>query len=148
MPRARFVLWFSIGAGAGLAVFAGETLLIVRSGSAVLAWDQSGVAHAALEAAKPALENLVARIAVAYAVAGGILGLLTALLASGATRTRTGFVLLWTADAAALCLLLALRACIERPALFADADGPALHFILRHGAPWQPAAALVALLPA
>ncbi|TMA18236.1 MAG: hypothetical protein E6J88_19660, partial [Deltaproteobacteria bacterium] len=74
--------WFCIGAAGGLTIFAVETGLIVQSGSALVAWDQTGVAQAAIAAAEPALKNLLTRIAIAYAVAGGALGLFTALLAS------------------------------------------------------------------
>ena len=136
--------WFCIGAAGGLTIFAVETGLIVQSGSALVAWDQTGVAQAAIAAAEPALKNLLTRIAIAYAVAGGALGLFTALLASGAAPRR--FVLLWIVDGIAVCTLLTLRACIERPALFGDGD--LVRFVMRHGAPWQPALALTALLAA
>ncbi len=144
----RPALWLCTGVATGLAAFAVETLLIGRSGDAVLAFDRSGNASAALAAARPALQSLLLRIAVAYAVFGGAYGLATAALASIAARTRAGFRLLWLADALAAALLLFWATAIDRPALFLDAPALAslVRSIARHGAPWQPAAALAVLL--
>ncbi|HZR11317.1 MAG TPA: sulfatase-like hydrolase/transferase [Myxococcales bacterium] len=139
----RLLLFALAGAAAGLALFAVETVFVVRSGQAVLDFDATGAAHAAVTAARPALVLLLLRIAVAYCVAGAGVGLAAGALARDTTRTRTGFALLWAADAVVLCGLSAWAACIRRPALFEDiaALRPLLGWIVRHGHPWQPAAA-------
>lgn len=142
--RARRVLVFSsVGAAAGLAAFAVETAIIVRYGQAILDFDASGTARAAVAAARPALENLLLRIAAAYCVAGAAAGLATGALAAHAARTRAGFRILWAADAVALCALSAWAACIERPALFEDVEalGSLPRWVISHGHPWQPALA-------
>jgi arylsulfatase A-like enzyme len=146
----RFLLFSLTGAAAGLALFAVETVFVLRSGQAVLDFDGSGAAHAAVTAAKPALVHLLLRTAIAYCVAGAAIALGTGALAHDAARTRTGFRLLWAADAAVLCALCAWAACIERPALFEDVDAvrPLLGWILRHGEPWQPAVAAALIFAA
>jgi hypothetical protein len=132
---------------AGLAIFSVETFFIVRSGQGVLDFDASGTARAAVIAARPALEILLVRIAVAYAVAGAAAALTTGILADDVARTRKAFRLLWAADALALCLFAAWAACIARPALFEDVDAlrPLVLWIASHGAPWQPALATAAV---
>ncbi len=66
----RLLLFAAVGVAAGLGVFGAETVLVMRSSHALLQVDGSGVASAALTAARPAIEKLLLRIAVAYAAMG------------------------------------------------------------------------------
>ena len=139
----RLLLFCACGTAVGLGLFAVESCLAFRSSRALLAVDGSGVASAALAAAKPAIENLLLRVGAAYAVAGAAIGLMTGTLASDVAVTRGGFRMLWAADAAAVCLCSGWAACIARPGLFEDVDElrPVVGWIAAHGEPWQPAAA-------
>ena len=143
----RLLLFAVLGVATGLGVFGIETVLVMRSGHALLQVDGSGVVSAALTAARPAIEKLLLRIAVAYAAMGAIVGLMSGALAHDAARTRIGFWLLWAVDAAAICLFGAWAAGIERPGLFEDIEAlrPALGWITRHGEPWQPVLAAALL---
>jgi hypothetical protein len=135
------------GAVAGLAIFAVESALILRSTRGIVDWDATGTARDALLAAKPALAGILVRVALACSAAGALLSLAAAALAAQAARTRRGFRLLWAADAVALCALIAWLACVRRPALFDDVDAlrPLVRFVMAHGEPWHAAAALLAL---
>jgi sulfatase-like protein len=143
----RLAFFAGSGASLGLVLFALETFFIFRSGQGLIDYDKSGIARAALIAVRPALANLLLRIAVAYGVAGATVGLATGVLAEDATRSRRGFWILWAADAAAVCLLSAWAACIARPALFEDVEPlrPVTGWLAIHGAPWQPALVTAAL---
>ncbi len=137
----------SLGAAAGLAVFGIETVLVLRSGDAMIAFDRSGVAAAGVAAARPALENLLLRVAVAYAAAGAVLGAASGAFAGDVARRRRGFWTLCLLDAAAICAIAAWAACIERPGLFEDVEWlhPVVGWITRRAEPWQPALAAATL---
>lgn len=144
-PRSRaiakqFASSALVGMSLGIAVFALETALILRAGIAGVNIEVEGTLAALFSIVKPQLPLLFARIAVSYAVAGLILGLAGAALASalaisGPVRHAAAAIEIF-----ALATFLIWDSAIARPALLDDlpAARPWLASVLDHGHPWQP----------
>ena len=144
-PGSSLVKGLLLGALVGLALFALEGAAI-RSGSAGLAMDTEGPFAALMRAVRPQLPALIARIALAYVLAGAVLGAAAGLLAF-VWRPRR-FWLAAALELAALWLLLAWSHAIERPAIFDDVPAvlPLLGVLARSGEPWHPKLAALLLL--
>jgi arylsulfatase A-like enzyme len=126
-----------LGAGLGLALFALETERLLRAGAVGVGIDVQGPYAALMAAIRPLLPGLLMRVAVAYAVAGAVLGLGAAVLARAWGREALGWVVPhWLA----LLVLLAWERAIARPALFDDLPAlrPVLSWLVDHGEPWHP----------
>ncbi|WP_408890811.1 sulfatase-like hydrolase/transferase [Myxococcus faecalis] len=144
----RPLVWrLALGLGLGLALFAGETWWLLRSGLVGVDIPVDGPYAALSAAVRPVLPGLLARVAAVYVVAG--MGL--AAVSWGLARVwGRGGVLATLAGWLGLALLLAWDRAIARPALFDDlpAVRPVLAWLVDHGEPWHPrlAAGLLALL--
>jgi len=106
-----------------------------------------GPLEALLAAARPLLPSLLFRVAVAYVIAGCVLGAAAALLAS-LLRVRRRRTLAIVLELGILVALLAWDRAIARPALFDDLLGGSRLFawLVDHGEPWHPRAAAWILL--
>jgi arylsulfatase A-like enzyme len=143
----RVIGWALIGAAAGLAAFAVETLLILRGEVAGLEVDLQGPVAAFLRAARPLLWSLVGRIAAVYALAGAGAGVLAGAMARmvtlpGEAPSRRERALAFTLELGAIGFVLAWSSAIARPALVDDLPGVAgpLEWLVNAGEPWHPAA--------
>ncbi|HZH02683.1 MAG TPA: sulfatase-like hydrolase/transferase [Myxococcaceae bacterium] len=138
------------GAAVGLAAFAAESLLAVRSGAAGLAIQTDGPFAALWAAVRPLLPGLLLKVAGAYAAAGVLGGVVAwALAGAWGVQKRSCFWLLWAAELTALTAALAWHRAVTRPALFDDLAWcrSALEWLTRHGEPWHSVAfVLVGLL--
>jgi arylsulfatase A-like enzyme len=126
-----------LGAGLGLGLFALETGRLLSAGAVGVGIDVQGPYAALMTAIRPLLPGLLVRVAVAYAVAGAVLGLGAGVLARAWGRKALGWVVPhWLV----LLTLLAWDRAIARPALFDDLPSlrPALGWLVDHGAPWHP----------
>ncbi len=129
------------GLGCGLAIFAVESLLMLRDGAPGLNLPVQGTFAALLSVVKPQLPLLFLRVAIAYAVAGVFLGLVAAGFASlllPADDRRRRAVLF--GEMLALGGFLLWDRAIARPALLDDLPvfRPLLAWSIDHGHPWQP----------
>lgn len=137
----RFLMRFGLlGAALGLGLFALETGWLLRAGMVGFGIDLEGPYAALMAAMRPLVPGLILRVAVAYAVAGAVLG-----WAAGALARAWGRVGPWTVVPHWLVLLalLAWDRAILRPALFDDLPAlrPVLAWLVDHGEPWHPRAA-------
>lgn len=129
------------GLGCGLAIFAVESLLMLRDGAPGLNLPVQGTFAALLSVVKPQLPLLFLRVAIAYAVAGVFLGLVAAgfasLLLPPEDRRRRAVLF---GELLALGAFLLWDRAIARPALLDDlpAFRPLLAWSIDHGHPWQP----------
>ncbi|NOJ94996.1 sulfatase [Corallococcus sp. CA049B] len=134
----------ALGALLGLLLFAGETVWLLKAGVVGVDIPLDGPYAALAAAVRPLLPGVILRVASVYAVAGGLLGLAAALLASAWTR-RGGWVsLAWMVPHwMGLLLFWAWDRALARPALFDDlpAVRPVLAWLVDHGEPWQARAA-------
>ena len=137
-----------VGAGLGLGLFAWESERLLSTGLVGVGIDVEGPYAALMNAIRPLLPGLLARVAAVYAVGGAVLGLVAGGLARAWGRQRLAWVVPhWLV----LLALLAWEHAIARPALFDDL--PSLHAVLGwlvdHGQPWHPrvAAALWLVVP-
>ncbi len=137
----------SLGAGAvlGLALFATEARLILQSQAIGLGIDTEGPFAAFLRAVKPALTELVLKVAAAYVLAGALLGG-TALVLTAAIGVKRFRWAVWLAQLVFVCAALTYLRAVQRPALFDDlvwAHG-LLGWLVVHGQPWHGHAVLLA----
>ncbi len=126
-----------VGAGLGLVLFALETERLLSTGVVGVGIDVEGPYAALMNAIRPLLPGLLARIAAVYAVAGAVLALVAGGLARAWGRTALRWVLPhWLV----LLALLAWDRAIARPALFDDLPSlrPVLGWLVDHGEPWHP----------
>ncbi|HEX8697406.1 MAG TPA: sulfatase, partial [Myxococcaceae bacterium] len=126
-----------LGSGLGLALFALETERLLSAGAVGVSIDVQGPYAALMTAIRPLLPGLLVRVALAYAVAGAVLGLGAGVLARAWGRTAVGWAVPhWLV----LLALLGWDRAIARPALFDDlpAVRPVLAWLVDHGAPWHP----------
>ncbi|WP_223634521.1 sulfatase-like hydrolase/transferase [Corallococcus sp. EGB] len=134
----------ALGALLGLLLFAAETAWLLKAGVVGVDMPLDGPYAALAAAVRPLLPDVVLRVVAVYVVAGGLLGLAAAVLASAWTR-RGGWVALAVMVPHWLVLLLlwAWDRALARPALFDDlpAARPALAWLVEHGEPWQARAA-------
>jgi arylsulfatase A-like enzyme len=128
------------GAGCGLALFGGETWLLLRSGVVGVDIPLDGPYAALTAAVRPVVPGLLLRVAAVYAVAGGVLALVAGVLTRAWGR---GGGLAVLAQGHVLLALLAWDSAIARPALFDDLPTvrPLLAWLVEHGEPWHPRAA-------
>jgi len=129
-----------LGMSLGVAVFVLETLLILRAGIAGVNIEVQGTLAALMSVVKPQLPILLARIAFSYVVAGLVLGVAGAALASAlplAGRSRRAASAI---EIFALAGFLIWDRAIARPALLDDLPAARLWIVglLDHGHPWQP----------
>src|SRR5262252_5102772 len=136
----RFGSGALVGMFLSLAVFALETLLILRGGVAGVNIEVQGTLAALMSVVKPQLPLLFARIAISYAVAGLVLGaagtaLVSALPVAGVARRAALGIEIF-----ALAAFLIWDRAIARPALLDDLPAARLWlpWLLDHGHPWQP----------
>ena len=141
--RLSGLLLKAVGLGALLmvALFALECAGVLTQNAIGLNVDTSGPFEAFLAVIKPRVPGLLLRVAGAYAVAGGLLGVASTVLASAWTRRWRGASwVIALVEFALLVLLLAWDRAIWRPALFDDLPfvKPLLGFLVAHGEPWHP----------
>ncbi|AFE06306.1 sulfatase domain-containing protein [Corallococcus coralloides DSM 2259] len=134
----------ALGALLGLMLFAAETVWLLKAGVVGVDIPLDGPYAALAAAVRPLLPGVILRVASVYAVAGGLLGLAAAVLASAWTR-RGGWVslALMVPHWVGLLLFWAWDRALARPALFDDlpAVRPVLAWLVDHGEPWQARAA-------
>ncbi|WP_227027948.1 sulfatase-like hydrolase/transferase [Corallococcus soli] len=130
----------ALGALLGLMLFAAETAWLLKAGVVGVDIPLDGPYAALAAAVRPLLPGVVLRVATVYLVAGGLLGLASAVLARVWTG-RGGWVALGVTALhwVALLLFWAWDRALERPALFDDlpAVRPVLAWLVDHGEPWQ-----------
>lgn len=133
-----------LGALLGLLLFAGETAWLLKAGVVGVDIPLDGPYAALAAAVRPLLPGVILRVASVYAVAGGLLGLAAALLASAWTRRGGWVALAWMVPHwMGLLLFWAWDRALARPALFDDLPvvRPVLAWLVDHGEPWQARAA-------
>jgi arylsulfatase A-like enzyme len=151
VPRPSWLGSAAAGLALGLAAFAAEGVLVLRETAIGIQFDVQGPLQAVLAAVRPQFPGLVARIVLAYAVAGIALGLYAGLLVRlVAPRRALGAALGWIAAALLTVTALAWDRAIARPALLDDLPWfrPALAWLVDAGQPWHPRAFAVACLVA
>ncbi|HZA15138.1 MAG TPA: sulfatase-like hydrolase/transferase [Myxococcaceae bacterium] len=134
-------LWSAAGGlVVGLATFAAEGALVFRQNAIGFGLDLEGPYAALFEASRSQLAPLVARIAVAYAVAGIALGCFAALVVRLWAPRRAVAVVGWLGVLAVSAGTLLWERAIVRPALFDDVQWlrPALRWLVDSGEPWHP----------
>ena len=144
-PRSRtiakqFASSALLGMGLGIGIFGLETVLIFRAGIAGVNIEVEGTLAALFSVVKPQLPLLFARVAVSYAVAGLILGLAGAALASVLPVGGLARHAAVTVEIAAMAMFLTWDRTVARPALLDDLPAARrwLASVLDHGHPWQP----------
>jgi|CXWL01.1.fsa_nt_gi arylsulfatase A-like enzyme len=131
------------GALLGGVLFAIEARMILDSQAIGIGIDTQGPFAALMQAVRPALVEVLWRIAVAYAFAGAALGLAAYALASIMSPRRLR-VATWVLELLVLAVLWTYLRAVERPALFDDlawARGT-LSALVVHGQPWHAQTAL------
>lgn len=143
----RVIGWALIGAAAGLAVFAVETLFILRGETAGLEVDLQGPVAAMMRAVRPLLPGLLGRIAAVYGLAGAVAGVAAGAMARmvvrpGEVPPRRERALAFAVELLAIGFTLTWSGAVDRPALVDDLPGMAgpLEWLVNRGQPWHPAA--------
>ncbi|MFL5318926.1 MAG: sulfatase-like hydrolase/transferase [Myxococcaceae bacterium] len=121
-----------------LALFIGETVLLVQAGAVGLKMDTSGPFAALFAAVKPAVPSLIARIVLVYLLAGATLLVLARLVVDATRFPRK--ILGTVAVACVIFALLLWHAAISRPALFDDLPfaQSLWSYFAEHGSPSHP----------
>jgi arylsulfatase A-like enzyme len=147
-PFARLIRSTAAGAAFGLGLFAAESALILRSEAFGFGIDVAGPFAALIAVVRPMLPALLARVALAYALGGALLGLASAFLVSmlslkGRWRRRFAFLL----ELLVVAAVLTWDRAIARPALYDDLPWMRglLAFLVDHGEPWHPRAGALLL---
>jgi len=138
------LLTATAGAGLGLLLFLGESWLIARLNVAGFDVQDSGAFGRLFAAVRPQLPQLLARIVLAYVLAGAALGWVSGLLAQVMRPAR--FWRVWFCEWWVLCALWFWNSASARPALVDDLlPESGLRLLLDFGEPWHAllAAALV-----
>ncbi len=129
------------GALCGLGLFAFESASILHTGPAGMNVDIRGPLAAVVQAVRPQVLGIVARVGCGYLLAGSVLGLTAGLLA-GLLATRRKLFWVWLLELLGMAALLTWSAAVARPALFDDVPRlvPVLRLLIDGGEPWHPLA--------
>jgi arylsulfatase A-like enzyme len=138
------------GAVVALALFGVETRALVGQGAIGLDSSMQGALSELFRAVKPMLPGLLARVAVAYAVAGAAVGLAAWALTQALPDRKWLRAAMVALEGLVLCTVWAWEKAIARPALFDDVPWlrGMLHALVDGGAPWHPRLVLGAWLAA
>jgi arylsulfatase A-like enzyme len=140
----QWAAWLLLGGLFGLLLFGIESALVLRDSAVGLQMDVKGPLAQLLAAVKPRLPGLLARVLLAYVLAGAALGLVSGVASRLLARGNPVLAWrLWPLELIVLFGLWAFSTAVHRPALFDDLPvRGALAWIVDHGEPWQPFAAL------